>query len=108
MSVWHQPQREECDDDILGQPAEAAALGHVPRIRALLQTCLFVAPDSLTEDMRIIDDLCADSLDLLDIVGILNEEFGLEIGDYDMVRMKTVGDIDRVIGELLDQRRAGA
>ena len=46
-----------------------------------------------------IDDLGADSLDIVDLVMTLEEEFDTEIPDEDIENLKTVGDIVKYIEE---------
>mgnify|MGYP000967486918 CR=1 FL=1 len=49
------------------------------------------------------DDLNADSLDLVELVMALEDEFDLEIGDDDAENIKTVGDAINYIKELLGE-----
>ena len=53
-------------------------------------------------DSRFVEDLGADSLDTVELVMALEEEFGIEIPDEDAEKAKTVGDvveyIDKKIG----------
>ena len=53
---------------------------------------LEVSIDQLTPDAKFIEDLGADSLDTVELVMALEEEFGLEIPDEDADKLKTVGD----------------
>ncbi len=53
---------------------------------------LEVSIDKLTPDAKFIEDLGADSLDTVELVMALEEEFGLEIPDEDADKLKTVGD----------------
>ena len=54
---------------------------------------LEVSPDQLTADASFIDDLGADSLDTVELVMALEEEFGIDIPDEDADKIKTVGDV---------------
>ena len=49
-------------------------------------------PDSITMDSAFIDDLPADSLDAVEIILALEEEFDLTISDEDAEKIRTVGD----------------
>ena len=57
--------------------------------------------EQVTEDSEIIDDLGADSLDIVDLVMTLEDEFDTEITDEMVEGMKTVGDIARFVEEHL-------
>ena len=49
--------------------------------------------DSITEETDILDDLGADSLDVVDLVMTLEDEFDMEIPDEDVEGIRTVGDL---------------
>ena len=55
--------------------------------------------EQVTEDSEVIDDLGADSLDIVDLVMTLEEEFDTEIPDEDIENLRTVGDIVKYIEE---------
>ena len=57
--------------------------------------------EQVTEDSEIIDDLGADSLDIVGLVMTLEEEFDTEISDEMIEGMKTVGDVARYVEEHL-------
>lgn len=50
-------------------------------------------------EARFIDDLGADSLDIVELIMALEDEYGLEIPDEDAEKMETVGDAIRYIEE---------
>lgn len=54
---------------------------------------LMADPESITLDTRIKEDLGADSLDILQIVMTVEEEYGITIPDDDLAGFETVGDI---------------
>ena len=58
---------------------------------------LDVEEDKVTMEASITDDLGADSLDVVDLVMSLEEEFDVEIPDDQVENIKTVGDIVRYI-----------
>jgi len=66
-------------------------------IRKLLVEQLDVDEGAVTMDSSIIDDLGADSLDIVDLVMSMEEEFDMEIPDEEIEAMRTVGDIVRFI-----------
>ena len=49
--------------------------------------------ESITLETNLVDDLGADSLDVVDLVMTLEDEFDMEIPDEDVVDVHTVGDI---------------
>lgn len=51
----------------------------------------------LTEDKEIVKDLGADSLDVVEMLMNLEEEYGITVPEEDAVNIKTVGDIIAVI-----------
>ena len=57
--------------------------------------------DLITPDASIVDDLGADSLDIVDLVMSLEDEFDTEIPDEAIENIKTVGDIVHFIEETL-------
>ncbi|MCD4484604.1 phosphopantetheine-binding protein [Chromobacterium vaccinii] len=50
---------------------------------------------------RLIDDLYADSMELLEMVMSLNDEFGIEIGAVDVAGMRTVADVREAVARHL-------
>jgi len=67
------------------------------KVRAILVDQLDVDEDAVALESSIIDDLGADSLDVVDMVMSLEEEFDIEIPDEEIESMKTVGDIVKFI-----------
>jgi acyl carrier protein len=63
-----------------------------PRLVAIVADHLAVDPKEVTDAARFIDDLGADSLDLLDLTMAVEEEFGIEIPDDEAESMAAVGD----------------
>ena len=67
------------------------------KISELLANELSIAKETITMDSEIIKDLGANSLDIVEMIMGLEEEFGIEISDEDAVNLKTVGDIVNLI-----------
>ncbi len=63
------------------------------RVKRILIEQLGVKEEGVVPKADIVDDLGADSLDTVELVMALEEEFGFEIPDEDAERMRTVGDI---------------
>jgi len=73
----------------------------VDRVRELVVEQLGVDADEVTEDASFIDDLGADSLDIVELVMAFEEEFDLEIPDEDAEKIRTVGDaVEYIKGKL--------
>ena len=66
-------------------------------IRKAIAQQLNIPEEKITENSRLIDDLKADSLDVVELVMGLEERYGIEIPDEDLPSIKTVGDIIRYI-----------
>jgi acyl carrier protein len=62
------------------------------RAKEIIAKELEVSVDQLKPEAKFIEDLGADSLDTVELVMALEEEFGLDIPDEDADKMKTVGD----------------
>ena len=62
------------------------------KIKTILAKHLKVDPADITEDTNIQEDLGADSLDVVEIVMALENEFGIEIPDEDIIKLKTIRD----------------
>lgn len=62
-----------------------------------------VEPDTVTSDTAFVDDLGADSVDLMDLSMALEEEFGMEEMDSEEIEsIVTVGDLYKYMQEHLD------
>ena len=55
----------------------------------------------VTENKRIKEDLGADSLDIVEMLMNLEEKYGITIPDETLADVKTVGDMVRVLGEVV-------
>ena len=73
--------------------AEAVA----DRVRAIIAEQLGVKLEEVTDTASFIEDLGADSLDTVELVMALEEEFGIEIPDEDAEKMASVGDAIKYI-----------
>lgn len=63
------------------------------KIRSIIADELGVEEDSIDVDSHLTDDLGADSLDAVELIMAIEEEFDLEIDDSSATKMKTVQDI---------------
>jgi acyl carrier protein len=62
------------------------------KVKTVIVDQLGVEEDDVTEDAAFVDDLGADSLDIVELVMALEEEFGVSIPDEQAEKIKTVGD----------------
>jgi acyl carrier protein len=67
------------------------------RVKGIVVDQLNVAPDEVTVEASFIEDLGADSLDTVELVMALEEEFGISIADEDAEKIVTVGDAVKYI-----------
>ena len=66
------------------------------KVKTIISDQLEVATDKLTMDTTF-EDIDADSLDIVELVMALEEEFDLEISDQEIENIKTIGDVIRYI-----------
>ena len=69
------------------------------KVKGVIVEQLGVAEGNITMKASFIDDLGADSLDIVELVMALEEEFDLEIPDSDAEKVVTVGDVVEYIKE---------
>jgi acyl carrier protein len=67
------------------------------RARAIICDQLNVESEKVVMTASFIEDLGADSLDIVELIMIMEEEFDLDIPDEDTEKMKTVGDVVRYV-----------
>lgn len=70
------------------------------RIKDIIVEQLGVNADQVTPEAKFIEDLGADSLDTVELVMALEEEFGAEIPDEEAEKLQSVGDVNKYIEEL--------
>ena len=63
------------------------------KVKEIIVEQLGVAENAVVEDASFIDDLGADSLDIVELIMALEEEFDMEIPDSDAEKVVTVGDV---------------
>lgn len=69
------------------------------RVKNIIVEQLGVKPEQVTPDAKFIEDLGADSLDTVELVMALEEEFGNEIPDEQAEKLQSVGDVIKYIDE---------
>lgn len=69
------------------------------KIKSIIAEQLGVKVEEVTPEASFIDDLGADSLDTVELIMALEEEFSIEIPDEDAEKMTSVGDVMKYINE---------
>jgi len=67
------------------------------RIKDIIVEQLGVNADQINPEAKFIEDLGADSLDIVELIMALEEEFGTEIPDEEAEKLQTVGDVAKHI-----------
>jgi acyl carrier protein len=71
------------------------------KVRSVIVEQLGVSEEEVTDSASFTDDLGADSLDTVELVMALEEEFGTEIADEDAEKLTTVGrTVDYIVGHV--------
>ncbi len=73
--------------------------GIAEKIKSVIAEQLGVKPEEVTAQAKFVDDLGADSLDTVELVMALEEEYGVEIPDEDAEKLVSVGDAIKYIEE---------
>jgi acyl carrier protein len=76
-----------------------------PRVRLLVAEHLGVGPHDLSPEVSLIDDLAADSLDLVELALLIEEAFDVVIPERSLERIRTYGDLVDVASLLCARRR---
>ncbi len=73
-------------------------------IKEILVQQLAVKPELIKSESKLIDDLGADSLDAMEIVTALEEQFGIAIPDEEATEIKTVGEIINLVNQKIREK----
>ena len=76
------------------------------KVRDIIVEQLGVDPEQVTQEASFVDDLGADSLDTVELVMALEEEFDLEIPDEDAEKITTVGEAIEYIERNMEKEEA--
>ncbi|EBO4211162.1 acyl carrier protein [Salmonella enterica] len=74
------------------------------RVKKVITSCIAIEINSINGQTNLVEDLYADSLDLIDIVFGLSEEFDISCNENDLPDMTTITDICRVVEKSLQSR----
>ena len=69
------------------------------RVKDIIVEQLGVKPDQVVPAAKFIEDLGADSLDTVELVMVLEEEFGIEVPDEQAEKLQSVGDVIKYVEE---------
>ena len=67
------------------------------KVKSLIASQLNIPVEKVEDGSRLVEDLGADSLDIVEMLMTLEEEFGISIPDEETVNMKTGAEIIKVI-----------
>lgn len=63
------------------------------KVIALIADKLGKKPAQINMDSRLVEDLGADSLDIVELIITFEDEFGISLPDEEVAKMKTIGDV---------------
>jgi acyl carrier protein len=72
------------------------------KVNSIIGERLGVDNTSLVPEANLLDDLGADSLDVVELVMALEEEFNIEVPDEDVEGIRTIGDIVQYVGSRIE------
>ncbi|MQM72777.1 MAG: acyl carrier protein [Eubacteriaceae bacterium] len=67
------------------------------QVKTIIAEQLGVSEDEISEDSNLVEDLDADSLDIVELVMAFEDEFGVKVPDDQLENIKTVGDIIKIL-----------
>lgn len=73
----------------------------IEKIQAMLADALNLPIEKIAPDARIVEDLGADSLDVVELLSQLEDEFGITIPDDDVEKLHTVADVAAALEKLV-------
>jgi acyl carrier protein len=76
------------------------------KVKDIIVEQLGVNPEQVTPTASFIEDLGADSLDIVELVMAFEEEFSVEVPDEDAEKLQTVGDVVKYIEEKASKQYA--
>ncbi len=74
------------------------------KVKKMIVDQLGVNESEVVPEAKFIDDLGADSLDIVELIMALEDEYGIEIPDEDAEKIETVGDAIRYIDEHMTEK----
>ena len=83
----------------MGVQLEGSGPDLTGRIRAIVAEQLGVDIAEIVAESKILDDLGADSLDVVELVMTLEDEFDIEVPDEAAESIRTIADVERYVAE---------
>jgi acyl carrier protein len=74
-------------------------MDHADKVKDIIEKELGVEREKLTDNASFIEDLGADSLDIVELVMEFEKEFNIDIPDEDAEKLRTVGDALKYLNE---------
>lgn len=71
----------------------------IDKVKKLIAEQLCISTDDIADNANVIDDLGADSLDVVELLMTFEDEFGVSIPDEDVEKLKTIPAIVKIIDE---------
>ena len=71
------------------------------KVQAMLADALGLSASEIKPESRIIEDLGADSLDVVELLSRLEDEYGVTIPDDDVENLKTVADVSKELEKIV-------
>ena len=71
------------------------------KVQAMLADALGLSASEIKPESRIIEDLGADSLDVVELLSRLEDEYGVTIPDDDVENLKTVADVSNELEKIV-------
>ena len=72
----------------------------IEQVKEILARQLRISPDKVTMDAQIKRDLGADSVDILQLLMRLEDDYGIVIPDQELIKFETVGDVVNFLDSL--------
>jgi acyl carrier protein len=94
---WFKPSRRQTENFMAEKSIEE-------KVKDIIVEQLGVNPEQVTPTASFIEDLGADSLDIVELVMAFEEEFSVEVPDEDAEKLQTVGDVIKYIEERSKQQ----
>ena len=76
-------------------------MANIDKIKEMIANQLSISVEEVSEEKEIVKDLGADSLDIVEMLMTLEEEYNITIPGEETVDIKTVGDIANVLGKYI-------
>ncbi len=76
------------------------------KVKEIVEGMLNVGPEKVTPEARLEEDLGADETDRMEILGCLEEEYGIEISDEQILGAKTVADLVKLVETLSSETQS--